>query len=134
MKQVIFSALAAALTLNAVLALAATGARPATLQCHIVSTISGSNFSDAAKVEKLTEVDTQTPVLDGISNGTVSVDAHTGRAVVDFSESDQFWFYTFTSDDLNALATGKVASIKGTVEDGFDWSNGYNVRGLFVTE
>jgi hypothetical protein len=50
---------------------------------------------------------------------------------LDFSWSDQYSFFVFPKELAQDILSGKLEEIKGTWEDGFDWSNGYNTRAQF---
>lgn len=51
-----------------------------------------------------------------------------GLVSLDFSDGDQYAFYTFKAADVAALSGKRVNVIQGVFEDGYDWTNGYNTR------
>jgi len=61
-------------------------------------------------------------------------DPETGKDLTDMmnlnfsDDSDQYAYFSFAKSDLEALAKGKAMTILATFTDGFDWSNGFNIR------
>jgi hypothetical protein len=41
---------------------------------------------------------------------------------------DQYSEFSFATDHVHALSAGKIASITGEYEDGYDWADGYHTR------
>ncbi len=95
---------------------------PSKLTCQAVSCI--KSIDDTCSISR------KPFSLDGLSlqSKNVSHEDFSNKIVIDYSEGDQFLFYTFRADDLNALNVGKVQAISGLLEDGYSWVNGYNVR------
>ncbi len=67
-------------------------------------------------------------------SGLLSESELAGKIKIDFTDGDQYSFYFFNVEDMKALAEGRVDSIQGTYEDGFDWVDGYNTRAKFTVE
>ncbi|MBM4304396.1 MAG: hypothetical protein FJ116_00530 [Deltaproteobacteria bacterium] len=62
------------------------------------------------------------------SEGTISTNENKSKAVLDFSDGDQYAYYDFSVKDLVGLRQKKVKQIKGIYTDAFDWADGYHVR------
>ncbi|MBF0298256.1 MAG: hypothetical protein HQK51_06025 [Oligoflexia bacterium] len=57
------------------------------------------------------------------------------KVMLDFSDGgDQYEYYFFNSEEMTALAEGKIETIQGIFEDGFVWIRGYNTRARFVVK
>jgi hypothetical protein len=93
------------------------------------------NFAEGKNLRsevKETSKDSQDP--NGYTREGRYAETKDGLVRIDFGDGDQEEFYLFNTDQFNEVLLGKSSSVKGTFEDGFWWSNGYNTRSLFAIE
>jgi hypothetical protein len=79
-----------------------------------------------------TSKDSQDP--QGFTRDGRFLETHDGVVRIDFGDGDQENFYLFNTEEFNKVIHENASSVKGTFEDGFWWSNGYNTRSLFIIE
>lgn len=61
--------------------------------------------------------------------GAVTSDKKNVKVV--FQDGDQYLTYKFSLKAYRDLLAGRVSKVSAIYEDGFDWSNGYNLRARF---
>ncbi|NDD92283.1 hypothetical protein EBZ37_09385 [bacterium] len=62
------------------------------------------------------------------------VSAKNGTVTLTYIDGDQYEVYSFSQSDLDEFTAQSTNRIQGTFEDGFEWSNGYNVRARFAID
>ncbi|HTL11717.1 MAG TPA: hypothetical protein VL588_04480 [Bdellovibrionota bacterium] len=113
------------------LSTAASAGLPETMTCDGIKALEGvpafmviSDYLPATIHPGMATVEFEGPFVE-VESGTTSLTYHPD------GDGDQYSIYRFATADLDAFAAGKKPTVEGTFEDGFDWSNGYNVRAKF---
>lgn len=108
-------------------------ARPRAIECIGVRCLQSlPGFCEVPGFKaRLTRADSLTPRW-GSASGTARADR--SNVVYDFSDGDQYAFFTVPAQSLDLLARGRVQTVVAQFEDGFDWTNGYNVRARIQLE
>lgn len=108
--------------MNAKKGVAASDVPNVKLECRGVCNIYGDKFGDLR-------------ALKSMKIETGDAERKNGETVLELGEGgDQHQFISFRNDDLLSVSSGRAKVIRGIYEDGFDWSNGYNVRSRVVLE
>ena len=107
---------------------------PKSMTCKGVFAVTSGTFSDLKDYQdiKIDKIDAQSMGAEGVAN---RISLNDDKITFNYGDGgDQYLNYTFVSSDLAALAKGEAKSIRGILEDGFDWTNGYNVRAQIIIE
>lgn len=104
---------------------ATAGEFPSSLNCQALECIGGEScdLTEDYWMIELRDANTQHATW-GEAEGRFVPGKDEDSFVLDFSDGDQYLFFTLKQ-------TGKE-SFEGTLEDGFDWINGYNIRQKFL--
>ena len=113
---------------------------PGMLNCDSVYDVYGKKDvyprETFAKLTALTDKSAHWANGDYTEDGVVTQSQDDDKVVLDFgvgaTGGDQYSTFTFRKDDLKACAKGKLASLPGLYEDGYDWADGYHTRSLLV--
>lgn len=85
-------------------------------------------ISDGEKIELFTEEGSS------IRGQLIAYGTKDDEIRVNFGQGDQDSIFTFKKNDFNEFMSGRISNIFGFYEDGFWWTNGYNVRAKFTTK